>query len=556
MIQRFLLLCLLCSAVCANAVDRITATITITNAPTTNGMTITVNGAARVWTNSVLDANTTILTNATTSGSASNLFGNLSANPPAGFVPYQSASNVIVLGGASGATLTLAFSAGYAYATFATQAVSQAWGVRVPLAVESDAQKTNIASGLVDWLNQNGATNALHENAPAVQNLVGLTNAQTIAGVKAFTNSAGEWYGVVSNSPAISGTVGGLTNGTLWAFKLSAPYTTNLVNQGSAISSPGTGESSQQLGGSTAIGEFTTGLGYDSGPQAGYATAIGAFSIASATNATSLGYLAQAVHTNSTAVGELSYAGGEESSAFGAGSSVSDGAYRGLAIGAGALASSMNSGAFGTSASSTATNSLALGISANAYHNNSVALGYLATSTAADQVRLGTATHTVSIPGLVSVDKAATFGSSVTVSGGASIAGAVTNLTTSGQANVPSGSDIAFGLATVSSLVNSNNASVPVGQNTIVKLSGPTAAFNVCGLNAGTAQRDGKLLVLVNRTGYDMYLEHQSGVEPAGSATNRIISLTGATRNTTGDGAATLIYSASESRWLLIAIDP
>ena len=37
---------------------------------------------------------------------------------------------------------------------------------------------------------------------------------------------------------------------------------------------------------------------------------------------------------------------------------------------------------------------------------------------------------------------------------------------------------------------------------------------------------------------------------------NRIITMTGANRTTTGNGCATLIYSGSALRWILISFDP
>lgn len=116
------------------------------------------------------------------------------------------------------------------------------------------------------------------------------------------------------------------------------------------------------------------------------------------------------------------------------------------------------------------------------------------------------------------------------------------------------GADLAFTRFAVTALANGNNAAVPVGTNVFIEVSGPTGAFTINGINAVNAQRDGKIIYIVNQTGQNMTIAHQSGTDP--TAANRIITMTGADRATTGNGTATLIYSASASRWLLIGFDP
>jgi len=113
--------------------------------------------------------------------------------------------------------------------------------------------------------------------------------------------------------------------------------------------------------------------------------------------------------------------------------------------------------------------------------------------------------------------------------------------------------DIAFPRGANTGLANGNNAGVQVGTNTFLQVSGPTLAFSICGLD-GQPNRDGKLVILLNYTGQDMTIAHDSGVEP--TAANRIYTMTGSDRSTTGNGAAVLIYSASASRWVLISLDP
>lgn len=127
----------------------------------------------------------------------------------------------------------------------------------------------------------------------------------------------------------------------------------------------------------------------------------------------------------------------------------------------------------------------------------------------------------------------------------------ITNLSHAGFESYPANSDIAFTRFPIASLTIGNNAAVPVGTNVFVEVSGPGGAFTINGIANG---RDGKMIVIVNQTGFDMTVAHQSGTDP--TAANRIISMTGADRATTGNGSATLIYSGAASRWLLISFDP
>ena len=114
-------------------------------------------------------------------------------------------------------------------------------------------------------------------------------------------------------------------------------------------------------------------------------------------------------------------------------------------------------------------------------------------------------------------------------------------------------SDLSLRRYPITSLANGANAGVIIGTNSFVEVSGPTAAFTINGMT-GSPLRDGHLVVILNQTGYDMTVAHQSGVEP--TAANRIITMTGADRTTTGNGAATFLYNANTARWMLIAFDP
>ena len=76
-----------------------------------------------------------------------------------------------------------------------------------------------------------------------------------------------------------------------------------------------------------------------------------------------------------------------------------------VTIGYAVIATGLNATAVGRLAEATQPHATALGPVAHAYHQFSTALGYSAETTAANQLRLGTATETVSIPGNLIVDQ-------------------------------------------------------------------------------------------------------------------------------------------------------
>lgn len=97
-------------------------------------------------------------------------------------------------------------------------------------------------------------------------------------------------------------------------------------------------------------------------------------------------------------------------------------------------------------------------------------------------------------------------------------------------------------------LATGNNDNIAIGARSFIRITGPAGAFAVRGIASGF---DGKRLVLYNTTTQNMTINH----EDAGStAANRIRTMTGAAVATVGEGAAELIYDATLSRWLLIAM--
>jgi hypothetical protein len=463
--NRILLALLIFAAYPALAVDRITASLSFTNsAGTTNGQTITVNGNTRTWTNSVFLASSQVLTNSTASGAKTNLYNAVGLAPFSQVTLINQGSTNFDLVANSGVALTVTLSAGYASVTYSTQSVTTMTGVRVPISGEPvGGIQTNIASLLVKGENDL-STNKFYENAIAVQNLLGLTNAQTVAGIKQFTNVAGQWKGIISNSPAISGNIDTLTNGRLRTPILISPTLTNGINYGNAFSSPGSGANSEQYGIS--------------------ALASGAQSFAA-------GYFAQAAGANAAAIGTAN-AGGDNSTAVGVSANVPSTSPGGTALG--------NTAVVGST------------------HTNSTAIGANSLTTAKSQIMVGTQNEYVHFPG---------------------------------NTKFAGNTELRWARFPITSLATGNNAAVAVGTNTFVEVSGPGAAFTINGIAGGS---DGKFLIILNQTGFNMSIAHESGTDP--TAANRITSMTGADRATTGNGSAQFIYSGAASRWILLGVDP
>jgi hypothetical protein len=476
--MRILLALMLLVCVSAQAADRITASLIVTNTPT-NGMTITINGSVRTWTNSVIVSSSQILTNPVTAQAKTNLYNQVALNQITSVNEQDKGATNIDYIGASGVPLTVTLSAGWGQLTYATQTVSSGTALVTPYTGFPAVVRTNMVSGAVAMIDADASTNVIRATAPAVSaTLVGISNAQTVVGAKVFSSSAGVWRGNVSNG-IISGTITTLTNGTWRNGFLSVPTFTNAVNYGSAISSPGAAAGSEQFG-----------------------------------------LDAVASKASSLAVGNVASASEQNATALGPNASVFSGATNGLAVGQGAI--------------SAGANSIAIGFSSEADGSNSVAIGVGVTASLDNQIRLGSGAQYLSVAGL-------------------QVDGGITNAHFSGTNQFPAESDIAFARKALTTLANGINQDIIVGTNIFIQVSGPGAAFSIEGIAGG---RDGKYLIILNKTGFDMTIACEGGAtgnDPV--AANRIITMTAADKATTGNGAAILIYSASESRWQLIGIE-
>lgn len=188
--RHFLMLCLLgASVVKSFAVDRITAVITITNAPS-NGYTLTVNGNVRTWTNAVATPASQILLTNSVGYATTNLFNQIAQNPYTGPLALSyTNTNSIRLTAVSGNPLIVTVSTNWAVVYMSTQLVTTLRDVRVPVSGEPDATvRTNMMSDLVQGIGDYSTT-AFAAAANALSNHVNRTTSQDISGAKNFTGA-------------------------------------------------------------------------------------------------------------------------------------------------------------------------------------------------------------------------------------------------------------------------------------------------------------------------------------------------------------------------------
>src|SRR5882724_1837770 len=164
-----ILFCLFASRIFAANI--ITATVTITNAPVTNGMSLTVNGSTRTWTNHVFVPATQILTNSSIGGATTNLYFHIGANKFSGLILYPlSATNSIVLQSAPGGALAVTFSAGWGSVLLQTNTGDSGLAVVVPYQNAIAAKQTNMVSGVAAMIDADEGTNVIRATAPAMAN--------------------------------------------------------------------------------------------------------------------------------------------------------------------------------------------------------------------------------------------------------------------------------------------------------------------------------------------------------------------------------------------------
>lgn len=505
----------LMAAMAADGAERITALITVTNPPVTTN-SITVNSTFRYWTNA--SALGTIQTNLTgKNAAATNLYNQIASYPyPGGVILQWADTNQIRLIGPVGGALAASLSGTWGTIALSTQSGPQTYTALWPMEnMVGTTNRTNQGSALVSGLSTY-STNAFATNSTALSNFLtrGASPVQTVISPVLFTGRIG-----------LGGSLNA-TNGFTSALTNINPVNTNLVNYGNAIRSEGTGGNSLQIGSNAlAVGAFSV--------------AIGNGSIASNTTTLAIGTSAKATNNYAMAVGNDAIAGGVDTFAVGRGAQAYESGA--MAIGQGAIAQGTGAVAIqsevtgnssigiGASSSVTATNSTVVGPGATSIYNDSSAFGKNATTTTTNQIRLGTSSETLSVPGLID----SPFSTNATLRG--------TNIL-NGRLDVTPRSN--------TTLANGYNSGVVFGTNLWVEFSGPSAAYT----NAGFAAPGGPQLVWgqFDNPGLSFTLLNESGLEA--TAANRITTDTGALLNSTNRTVFVgFKYDTTTSRWRVIS---
>jgi trimeric autotransporter adhesin len=522
--------------------QRVTLTVTVTNKAVT-GDTLVVNGVTRYFTNA--QGSATFLTNLTSiNATKTNVFKQIASYPLTaltltdGGTNTGSASNQFRL---SGTSISASLGGTWGYLTLSTQAGSSTFTMLYPVAnVVGETNRTNQSSDIVAGLNTY-ATNLLATNAGVLGNYLtkGASTQQVVVAPVQF------------NGTLRAGGAVALTNGFARAITNINPVTSNLVNYGQAIRSEGSGGNSLQVGSNaTASGALSMAVGNGAVASAANATALGVGSTATNTDATAIGSAAiageygvaagsgaLATGTKATAIGWSANSPGNFSTAIGNGSGANED--YAIAIGGG-LVDAPNGIAIGNNAEAGAgtIGSMAIGIGAFAGYSNSLALGpqdhagNAVATTTTNQLRLGTANHTVSIPGQLLVS------------------GTQSNTTFTGT-NLARGA-WAYPRYDLTTLAAGNNLAVPVGTNRFVRVgSGPASAATIVGMVGGATSGgiDGQDVVLYNDSGFSLTLAVNS-VDPVPA--NRLNTPTATDVTIPDQGWAQFFYDGTDARWKLI----
>lgn len=169
---------------------------------------------------------------------------------------------------------------------------------------------------------------------------------------------------------------------------------------GLGLGALGSGDESTAVGnGAVASGLESSAFGHLAVASGAHATALGAEATAGGAQATVAGYQAQGPGQYVVAVGYAAVANQDNATAIGAQATAS--AQFATALGYQAQATFLDAVAVGHGAQALASKGVALGAGAvvGGSHDNSVAIGPGAASSASDQIKLGTATHSVLVLG-------------------------------------------------------------------------------------------------------------------------------------------------------------
>ncbi len=563
----------------AHAATEITAVLWLTNNPAGLSSNLTVNiGAAdtRYPTNDVTGVETThwMVTN-TIAWARSNLFAHLSAYPvysagagtPQLGVGYSSTNTAALeLTAPLNTNITVTVGAGWASVTYFTNTFADSSPIQSQTNAMSHRVRTNAVQSMVNLLSTHPATNAIPTNTPALRNYADNQTPQTLSNKTLFkgeflygritgtTNLTGTNFTLTTGTLAVvtitggtySGIISALTNGSLYtnfiAFStLTNPIALNLINYGNAIRSEGPGGNSLQVGSNAvALGTRAVAMGNSAIATNTDAIAIGTGATATNTSALALGSSASANGSQALAIGGGGAgARGSGATAIGGGAlSIADG---GTTLGNGAAASGTNAIAIGTESIAAMNRSIALGFEATSDHLDSMAIGNSTQTTTTNQIRIGTATEHISIPGRAEIT------GNLDASGKAQF-GTATNNTWTGT-NVLNGR-IDLTARANSGLANGYNSGVIFGTNAYIRFSGPSGAYT----NVGFAAPGGPQRVIgqFSNPGLSFTLLDESGLEA--TAANRILTGTGALLNSTNNPVVVdFLYDDAAARWRVLS---
>jgi trimeric autotransporter adhesin len=376
------------------ASERITADLTII-AATTNGMTLTVNGDVRTWTNSVVTASTQILTNAAIGGVTTNLYNHVVSYPFTGIYPIWVATNQLRFVGIAGSPLTASIAGSWATVSLSTQQVTELRAVRVPISGEPTASaRTNTASELVSGISDY-STNSFAAASTAVANLMNLSTDQTAAGVKTFGTT--HHTGILNIDPSAS--IIFATNGAaVFGEGAAVFFSTNVLIYDVTLNAKWRFNSIEATNSITTFSDITnkiTALKAASSSFTGTNTFTqitnSVWVAGTITNATIYG--TAGTITNGTYIAPVLTNALNKGAAF---QSYYDTNTSTLQLGKTALASGTDAVALGNTPTASGARSIAIG-NATATHADAVAIGG-ATTTAANEIRLGGGSQNLATP--------------------------------------------------------------------------------------------------------------------------------------------------------------
>jgi hypothetical protein len=108
--------------------------------------------------------------------------------------------------------------------------------------------------------------------------------------------------------------------------------------------------------------------------------------------------------------------------------------------------------------------------------------------------------------------------------------------------------DIAFREHVNTTTTNAISNMAGTAGESFINFTSQTSNFTIYGIADGV---DGKILRLYNSTTFNMTLDNETGFN---TAANRILTMSGGSISTVGEGVITLQYSANEARWIVVSI--